>query len=323
MTNFTRRQFIRDLGIASSSVLLPGVVGCHGGAKASTPRSGGPLYVIIQGPWLFSLEDQLHVITTDFSRLDIPDPMHHDYSYSDPRSGSGGQPPAESTIPPGQTINFLVRISTSSAPDPSVFTHLKTANDGIVYDKKKVHLDRTTIPTSARHLYFPYPDEVLSAARMFGVTFTLNGSVASSRVADWPAALVLKYANWTNATGYNGESIVPGSGPTYRRFAIRRYAPHGQSACTAQHEDATHASVYLSSLMSFLTFSQGASQPVAQLPICPDTPVQIQLGGDSNLMCSDFYLDPGVNGYCTVPPAAVRGGTLVNCAGGGGITNCC
>jgi hypothetical protein len=317
MTTYTRRHLIRDLGIVSASVAVQGALGCRKGKSSALPAlTSGSLYVIIQGPWLFSVESSLHAITVDFSSLPSTDPMRHEYGYSNPR----GSIPSPYTISPGQTVNFSVARSTQPPSTTTLFGQMAASFDGVFYDSQKVQL-ASSLPATARHLYFPYPDAILSAGRISGASFNLNGSVKSNQVADWPAALILVYSNWQSANGPGSESISPTpSQPVFRTFTIMRNVPVSQALCNAQKDDATHAAMYFQSLMTLLSFNGGASAPVPNIPVCPQPAVTIALGGDSNLQCNDLGLSNGSSsGVCQAHgPATTRGATLVNCASGGG-----
>jgi hypothetical protein len=280
-----------------------------------TPSSPGALYVIVQGPWLFSIEQSnLHAITTDGSS------MGHQYSYSNPRGSSGYYPISADT-----TVNFSVSRTTQGGTPKNLFANMLSQSQGLFYDPNHVHLN-TSFPAGVRHLYFPYPDSILSAGLISGVNFSLNGSVQSSQVSAWPAALILVYSSWQSATGPgvgSGDGITPvGGQPTFRIFSIQHVLPIGQGSC---QDDASHATAYFTSLMSLLTFTGSASAPTVNFPSCSPPSLTITLGGDSNLQCSDLGLVSGTGDYCT--PRGVKhplGPTLVNCAGGGGgITNCC
>jgi hypothetical protein len=320
MTTYTRRKLIHDLGIASASAAISGVLACRED-KSNTQRAmtSGPLYVIVQGPWLFSVESNLHAVTVDFSSRLEADPMRHEYGYSNPR----GSIPSPCTISPGQTVNFSVVRSTPPPSTTTLFGTMSASFDGVFYDSQKVQL-ASSLPATARHLYFPYPDAILSAGRISGTSFNLNGSVKSNQVTDWPAALVLVYSNWQSATGPGSDSISPTPNqPVFRRFTIKRNVPVGQTPGEAQNDDATHAEMYFKSLMTLLTFSGGATAPVPTIPAYPQPAVTISLGGDTNLQCTDLGLGNGGSvGVCQAQgPVKTRGATLVNCAaGGGGVT---
>lgn len=317
MTNYTRRELLRYLGITSASVAIsPSAFALREGRHLQPTPSSGALYVIVQGPWLFSIDANLHAMTIDGG------PMGHTYSYFNPRGAS----PASFKIDPGTTVNFSVSRTTQGGDPKKLFSQMLSQSQGLFYDRNKVSLVNP-IPAGVRHLYFPYPDSILSAGLISGVTFTLNGSGQSSQISTWPAALVLVYSSWQGATGPgsgSGDAITPVSQPTFRTFGIQRQIPTPQPGCPGQADDASHATAYFTSLMSLLNFIGGASEPTLSFPACGQTPPTIALGGDSNMQCSDLGLQNGASGACEHLNERSRGPTLVNCAGGGGgIHNCC
>lgn len=319
MTSYSRRKFLEALALTSAySVGIWPIVGnADPQATQSTPASGAPLYLIIQGPWLLSVElGGLRVLTSE------PPSGVHGYSYLYPRGVSSGLP---YIVGAGDILHFSIGRPVSAPLPPtskSLLAGILGNNQGLFFNSK-VNLKRNLPGPNVRQVLLDFPDQILTAGLISNVAFALNGATLNSQVSTWPAALVFIYANWnsavlTNSLNQTLDSVTPAANISYRKFQILRTATMGADFCQNATDDANHAVGYFSSLMDQLDF-HGISRPEPTFPPCTN-PVTIALGGDSNVNCTD--LDSAAP-WCK-PVLKAMGPTLVNCAsGGGGIVGCC
>jgi hypothetical protein len=317
MNSFTRRKFLGDLALASASGFALSTLACKDtpAAPKDLAPANGPLYMILQGPWLLSVEaTKLRALTID------PGMASHHFTYYEPRSGSVTNP--IHTVQAKEVLSFsTTRPATAPVPNPKQsLSTLLTQKEGLFFDDSKVKLNLTD--PSVRQIYFDLPDNILAAGLISGVSFALGGATLNSSVWVWPAALIFIYSNWSSAvlndsSGKALDSVTAISTISYRKFDIQRQLPVGVNLC---QDDSDHATQYFNLLMGQLQFSGGASKPVPTFPPCSN-PVKISLGGDSNIKCTD--IDP--NGpWCTGTTVSGKGPTLVNCAAGhGGVLGCC
>jgi hypothetical protein len=352
MTTYTRRRLLREMGIATASLAAIGLSSRRTLARsfAPAPTASSDLYIILQGPWLFSVEDRtyLRAVTVDFPG--------HSYSYVDTLNGSGPKTiapicttnsncPANAPIAAGP-YNFDVTPSSGSplTYNGALFNSMRSSYQGLFFNAG------ITLPAMiqepAREIHLSYPDSVFPMDLLSGINFNNLGNVQNSQVKQWPFAIVLRYTNWTMAKlahagrTQQDELINKGTGQTHRVFSIAHPASTESDPCKAAADVISHAQAYFAALMNLLSPPQ-ATPPIPVFPTCTDghIPVSNTPGGDDNI--SPCELDPDGSSCASATKSRHRmasdratgrspvhvdmfGAPLVNCAsGGGGIIGCC
>lgn len=321
--NYTRRKLLHDIGIASASLIAAPwafAKGLGNDTAEPMPPSSTDLYVILQGPWLLSVDPQhLRAVTVDFSG--------HSYAYNDTRSR---QFPSKKINTTGSTGAHTFNVTPgsgaphTSADAPGLFRSMRNNYQGLFFNPGITV--KTSFTTSVYQIQLSYPDNLFPMALLSGLSFqNLDHSIQSAQVKQWPSAIILHYTNWkqavlTDVSGTTVDSMAIGSDQIHRSFSIYRPGSTNPDPCEAAKEVTKHSKRYFAQLMTLVNFPSGVQAPVPVFPNCQPghvMPVSTIIGDDSNI--SKCEVDPTTTGC----PQQGKGAPLVNCASGGGIHNCC
>lgn len=341
MSPLSRREFIRDAAAGVSMLSLSGHSLARSLKSHALTRSSN-LYLIIQGPWIFSLPPagsssqnipfDIQAFTPDFSGSS----MKHTYDYLNPEAfpSSGNNLPIIGTVATGAAVSITVNRTSNGKSAADLFNQMKLDGPGLFLSNSSL-APQTATDATLRRITLPNPDQVLPLGLISGATITADKNLVTA----WPSALAFVYSDWSAVTvsGLSNSTepsvTISQTGPTIRLFRI---CHPSTDRCT----EICHATDYFNSLMNLLSFSGGVAAPTVKFPDCKnDKPVGITLSGNSDLACRDLgdlnacaagtiHPTPAKNSTTQlrpVPPGHEneRGATLVNCASGGGITGCC
>lgn len=315
MSSYSRRQVIRDLGIASAAGILSATAPGYGQKIKSTGTTISPsdLYLIFPGAWLCCFENGgINVVTTDFT----------EHTYDLGISLPSGQP--RMPIEKGATYSVSVAGYTPAANSQAIVASMKSGSQGLIFANAQ---RKSSIPAGLRAISLPIPSAIHPAALLSGITIGIDPSITQiPNIQHWPAALAFIYSGWTSASVTSSDTTQPvvtlNSGPiTHLSFRTCLTAKCNMPLncaidCTEIAADVAHAQIVFKSMMDLLDLGV-KPEPTLKFPDCTSGPtgaggtwgVSIDPGSDPNIDRSEIGM----------PVECGHFANLHNCAAGVGI----